>query len=121
MDAINVLNDSVGHVLPKGGLYGLLNFLDVLGWNKDVKYHTENNTATFKGHYGFKVGRINTIMTCVRVPFEMSLFIKEAKSDPSNAIATGFTMMQTFAKSRGTCIPNNESLLKWLSPQLYKE
>lgn len=48
--SIRDMDQEIGSVLPFG-LMGLLHFLDLLGWNEDVKYHTENDEPTFKGKY----------------------------------------------------------------------
>jgi hypothetical protein len=103
------------------GLMGLLHFLDILGWNEDVKYHVENNQVTFLGNYDFKVGRINTLLTCIRVPYQASYFVKtalDAKSSKDIDFMSLYTIMQQFAKSRGTCTPTQEKLREWLSPYI---
>lgn len=103
------------------GLMGLLHFLDILGWNEDVKYHVENDRPTFSGQYKFSVGRINTLLTCIRVPYQASFFVKtcmDSKSKQDIDFMNLYTIMQQFAKSRGTCTPTREKLRDWLSPYL---
>lgn len=104
------------------GLMGLLHFLNILGWNEDVKYHVENDKPTFSGHYDFKVGRINTLLTCIRVPYQASVFVKDcmeaSESKKEVVFMNLYTIMQQFAKSRGTCTPTQEQLRKWLSPYI---
>lgn len=116
---INEIEDKVGHILPNG-IWGLLHFLDILGWNEDVKYHTEKNVPTFNGKYGYKVGRLNTLMTCIRVPYQASSFVKHVIDHFDDIEEIDFlslyTIMQQFSKSRGTCIPTQENLIEWLSP-----
>jgi hypothetical protein len=121
--SIDGLDKVFGGALPVGGLWGLLHFLDILGWNEDVKYHTENGRPAFKGRYGPKVGRINTLLTCIRVPFQMHHFAKgimNVSNDPMNIdFRPGYQMMQDFLKSRGTCVPTNKSIVDWLSPYIH--
>lgn len=122
LSCIEQIEEEIEGSLPEGGVLGLLNFLDILGWNEDVKYHTENNLPTFSGKHGFKTGRINTLLTCIRVPFQMSLFIKNIVNNANNPnnmnFGLGYEIMQQFAKSRGTCTPTNVQLVEWLSPYI---
>ena len=123
MGCIEQIQDEISDVLPDGGLLGFLNFLDILGWNEDVKYHTENSLPTFSEKDKFKVGRINTLLTCIRVPFQMSLFVKgilDNVNHPNDIdFRLGYTIMQQFATSRGTCAATNKQLVEWLSPYIY--
>lgn len=118
---IDEIQAKAGHVLPYGVL-GFLHFLDLLGWNEDVKYHVENGRPTFEGHYGYKVGRPNTFLTCIRVPYQTSDFIKNVlinSDDPENIdFQWGYDIMQQFAKSRGTCTPTLTKLKEWLDPYI---
>ena len=106
------------------GLMNLLHFLDILGWNEDVKYHIENGKPTFSGKYDFNVGRINTLLTCIRVPYQASLFVKHVIDGIGEKKRINFrllyTIMQQFAKSRGTCTPTQQQLVEWLSPYVTK-
>ena len=119
--SIDDMDVKVGQVLPTG-LWGLLHFLDILGWNEDIKYHTENDVPTFSGHYNFNVGRINTLLTCIRVPYQASSFIKQVIDNHDDLDRVDFlslyTIMQQFAKSRGTCTPTQRNLTDWLSPHI---
>jgi hypothetical protein len=103
-------------------LIGLLHFLDLLGWNEDMKYHVEQGAPTFSGNYAINVGRINTLLTCIRVPYQASLFVAHciSKANDRNNIdfSSLFTIMQQFAKSRGTCTPTQQQLKEWLSPYI---
>jgi len=121
---IDALDGRLKPILPAGGLWGFLNFLDILGWNEDVKYHTENNKPTFDGRYEVKVGRPNTLLTCIRVPFQMHRFIKDivnkTKEPGTIDFQLGYKMMQDFLKTRGTCVPTNINLVDWLAPYIHE-
>jgi len=121
---INNINKEIGDVLPFG-LVGLLHFLDILGWNEDVKYHIEHKRPTFTGKYPYKAGRINTLLTCIRVPYQASLFVNHCLEKAENKKAIDFsslyTIMQQFAKSRGTCTPTQQQLINWLSPYIVED
>src|SRR5436309_433333 len=55
---IGDLGGRLGALLPDGNVWALLHFLDMLGWNEDVKYHFEEGRATFTGKYdNFMTGR----------------------------------------------------------------
>jgi hypothetical protein len=105
------------------GLLEILYFLDLLGWNEDMKYHVENKIPTFTGQFNYNVGRINTLLTCIRVPYQAAMFVTHCLNQVNDKkaidFATLFTIMQQFAKSRGTCTPTQQQLLEWLSPYLY--
>jgi len=107
------------------GLMGLLSFLGILGWNEDTKYHVENNEPTFSSKYNPNVGRINTLLTCIRVPYQASLFvihcIEKANDVKTIDFSLLYTMMQQFAKSRGTCTPTHRQLVEWLSPYVERK
>lgn len=124
IQAIREIEETIGDSMPSG-LYGLLHFLDVLGWNEDVKYHTDKGSPTFKGNYGFNVGRINTLLTCIRVPYQASSFVRHVEEGIRERRSVDFmllyTIMQQFAKSRGTCTPTNQNLLDWLAPYIIDE
>lgn len=104
------------------GLLEMLYFLDILGWNEDMKYHIENRKPTFSGQYNYNVGRVNTLLTCIRVPYQAALFVTHCLSkvnDKRNIdFSSLFTIMQQFAKSRGTCTPTQQQLVEWLAPYL---
>lgn len=119
---IDEIDESSVDVLPRGGLPGLLNFLDMLGWNEDVKYHTEEGLPTFSGEHKFDTGRINTLLSSIRVTYQMSIFVEGVLNEathPDNVdFRPAFKLMQQFASSRGTCKPTKANLLEWLSPYL---
>ncbi len=111
-------------LLPNGSAWGLLHFLDMLGWNEDVKYHFENGRATFTGKFNFMTGRLTTLLTCIRVPYEVSRFARHAADNAGSPDKTNFgqiiDVMQQFSIARGTCVPSDEQLLEWLQPHLRK-
>jgi len=117
--SIREMDQEIGSVLPFG-LMGLLHFLNLLGWNEDVKYHTENDEPTFKGKYGPNTGRINTLLTCIRVPYQTLHFVRHIMEMSDRPRDIDFTLvygtMQQFVQSRGTCTPTQRQLLEWLAP-----
>ena len=123
LNLIERINSEVDGTYPLE-LLPLLHFLDILGWNEDMKYHVELDRPTFLGHYNYNVGRINTLLTCIRVPYQASLFVKHCleKADDKENIDFSqlFTIMQQFAKSRGTCTPTQQQLITWLSPYIIR-
>jgi len=127
MGCINSINDQINNALGSVEPFGLLeflHFLDILGWNEDMKYHVENSQPTFSGKYSFNTGRINTLLTCIRVPYQASVFVTHCLEKANNKTSINFSMlytiMQQFAKSRGTCTPTQRQLIEWLSPYIIK-
>jgi len=121
--SIREMDQKIGSVVPFG-LMGLLHFLDLLGWNEDVKYHTEDDQPTFRGKYGPKTGRINTLLTCIRVPYQTLHFVRHIAKMSARPRDMDFTLvygtMQQFVKSRGTCTPTQRQLLEWLAPYVIR-
>ena len=121
LECISSLEEKIGRAFPYG-VEGFLRFLDLLGWNEDVKYHTENDEPTFKGRYGSDVGRVNTLLTCIRVPYQTFQLVNDVLdhgNDRENIdFGKVYEVMQQFAKSRGTATPTKAQLLGWLSPYL---
>ncbi len=99
-----------------------MHFLDILGWNEDVKYHTVGEEPLVPGaHRGHRTGRVNTLLTCIRVTHEMSDFAVKtrAAADPREVeFGQAYELMQQFARSRGVCAATNQQLRSWLSPYL---
>lgn len=130
-DAIAELDRTVGDRSEFGSVWGLLGFVDLLGWNEDVKYHSVDGKASFaEGKYGGKgkqkIGRINTLLTCIRVPFEISDFMYSHREEIAGGRKADFVslydIMQALINSRGLCTPRrNEDLLRFLDPYLVEE
>lgn len=103
------------------GLLEYLHFIDLLGWNEDVKYHIVTGKPDFK-KYDKKVGRVNTIISVVSAPLLISDFILDIihKTEKKGIIDVKLitSTMQMFAKSRGICVLTNKELLKQLTPYL---
>lgn len=129
IDCIDLLESEVGQRTEFGSVRGLLGFIDLLGWNEDVKYHSFNGNATFtEGKYGGKgskekIGRFNTLLSCIRVPYEVSEFMHSHRDEISGGRKADFVplydIMQALINSRGICTPKRrEDLTGFLSPYL---
>ncbi len=121
MSAIKEVDREMRGILYEGGILGLMHFLDILGWNEDVKYHTAQGEAAVPTSRRQRTGRVNTLLTFIRVTHEMSDFavrVREA-SDPREVdFQQAYELMQQFARSRGICAATNQQLRSWLSPYL---
>lgn len=108
-------------VLPHG-LLGYLHFLDILGWNEDVKYQSPENLPVFNPNHRVRVGRINTILTCIRVSYTLCELASDILLKVSNRSEIDFrkvlSAMQHFSNSGGISTPSDSELLEWLSPLL---
>jgi hypothetical protein len=103
-----------------------LHFVDLLGWNEDVKYHhTDTGKAEFHGKYKPDVGRINTLKSVISAPLLISEFILDIieKTTHKGVIDVSLitTTCQRFSQSRGLCVLSNKELLKFLSPFLVEQ
>ena len=96
-------------------------FIDLLGWNEDVKYHIVNDKPDFV-KYNNKVGRVNTILTVLSAPLMISNFILDIinKTEKKGIIDVKLitSTIQKFAKTRGICVLSNKELVKQLNPYL---
>lgn len=105
------------------GLYAFLHFLDILGWNEDMKYHVEDGKPTFNGNYEWRTGRINTLLTCINIPYKTYLYVNNIIVNASTPQKIDWSLvydaMQTLARARGICTPRQQDLLKWLAPYVY--
>jgi len=103
------------------GLLEYLHFIDLLGWNEDVKYHIVNGTSDFI-KYDKRVGRVNTILSVISAPLLISNFILDIiqKTEKKGIIDVRLitSTIQMFTKSRGICVLTNRELLKHLAPYL---
>jgi hypothetical protein len=121
MNAIRDIDGRIRGILYEGGLLGLMHFFDILGWNEDVKYHTPQGEPSVPAGRRQRTGRVNTLLTFIRVTHEMSDFavrVREAL-DPSEVdFQQAYELMQQFARSRGICAATNQQLNSWLSPYL---
>lgn len=121
LNCIKNLETSCNNCFEPFGLLGFLNFLDILGWNEDNKYHIVNGKPDFEKR--FNVGRMNTLLSCIAVPslaFDFVEHVLDKKDNPKeidHKILLEIT--QRLIKSRGICVPSRLQLLKWLSPYLY--
>src|SRR3989338_2040271 len=103
------------------GLLEYLHFIDLLGWNEDVKYHIVNKKPDFK-KYQPKVGRVNTILSVISAPLLISNFILDIIHKTENKGIIDVKLItqtiQMFSNSRGICVLTNKELLKQLTPYL---
>jgi len=103
------------------GLYEFLHFVDLLGWNEDVKYHIVDGRPNFQ-KYDKKVGRVNTILSIISAPLMISRFINDVIEKTKNKgiidVKLITSTIQKFSKSRGICVLSNKELLNFLQPYL---
>lgn len=113
------LNEIVGPIPMYGSVEGLLRFIDLLGWNEDVKYLGPNKRGKKR------IGRINTFLTCIRIPYQTALFMGEHQREVQSGGSADYTplydIMQALIKSRGICLPSKEDLLQILNPYLLEK
>ncbi len=119
-DCIEVVDQRLSAFLPPGGVWSLAFFLDLLGWNEDVKYHSEDSQPTFRGSYPYNTGRVNTLLTSIRVPYEVSRFARNASEHMETPDSIDFSSMIAVMQqlSRGICVPNRDQLKRWFDPYL---
>ncbi|MDD2890321.1 MAG: hypothetical protein PHE49_06750 [bacterium] len=118
---IQTLEGQVGQFMGYG-LLGFLHFMDILGWNEDVKYHVENRTPTFSPRGKWKNGRINTLLTCIAIPYKTYLVVSNIRENSSHPQDIDWSLvyetMQSLAR-QGICPPTQKELLEWFVPYIF--
>jgi hypothetical protein len=102
-------------------LLHFLYFVDLLGWNEDVKYNTEDGRPQF-GPAKNK-GRVNTILSIISAPLMIGEFMRNIADNaarPSVRIDVRLVTqaIQKFTKSRGLCVLPGRELKQKLAPYL---
>jgi len=112
-------------IVPIYGLRGFLHFLDLLGWNEDVKYHhSKEGSAVFKEdnrekgrEFAYEAGRFNTLLSCIKAPYlgyEVVNNVSQNATTPRAIDMKGvFDVMQSLVISNGVCPASRPELLKW--------
>ena len=106
------------------GLLEYLHFIDILGWNEDVKYHVEDGKAYFGERAAPNIGRPNTIISVISVPLMINDFLSNIIENVNYIekinVRLILSTMQKLSKSRGICILPHVKLQEYLSPYLEK-
>jgi hypothetical protein len=103
------------------GLMEYLNFVDLLGWNEDVKYHVKNSKPDFQDR-AKNTGRVNTIISIISVPLMINDFLSNIIENVNYIekinVRLILSTMQKLSKSRGICVLPHTTLQKYLNPYL---
>ena len=106
------------------GLLEYLHFVDLLGWNEDVKYHVKDSKPDFQDRSKKNIGRVNTIISIISVPLMINDFlsniIENVKTIEKINVKLILSTMQKLSKSRGICVLSHITLQKYLQPYLEK-
>jgi len=104
------------------GLLEYLHFIDLLGWNEDVKYHITDAKPDFNDRSKKNVGRTNTIVSVISVPLMINDFLSNIIENVNYIekinVRLILSTMQKLSKSRGICILSHKELQKYLKPYL---
>jgi hypothetical protein len=103
------------------GIWEFLHFVDILGWNEDVKYHINNRKPDFSDSGRRNVGRVNTILSVISVPLMVDDFL--SKIDDIKYVLKINNMLFNYKKlkfvdSRKNYIMSDKELTTHLSPFL---
>ncbi len=106
----------------KIGLLEFLHFIDLLGWNEDVKYHITNFKPDFDDRTKKNAGRTNTILSIISVPLMINDFLSNIIENVNYIekinVRLILSIMQKLSKSRGICVLSHIELQKYLNPYL---
>lgn len=97
-------------------LLEFLNFLDVVGWNEDVKYQSEMTFIQPKN------GRINNILSMISIPLIFKKFVDNVMANKDDLKKVDYSelinMAQDFSRTRGILPISNVKLVEHLTPYL---
>lgn len=125
---IDAIDETFKDQFPESGLWGFLHFLDILGWNEDVKYHSEESQKGPRDYNmrrgDFNNGRINNFSSTIKVPYLLASFVNTVleHSDEPHEIefSEGLETAQQLTVGRGVCTATQTELEEWFSPIMYK-
>ena len=121
-DCIKELERTIGALMDYG-LLGFLHFMDILGWNEDVKYHIENGEPTFMGNRGWMVGRVNTLLSCIKIPYKTYKVVEDIREHSLKPQEIDWSLvyetMQILSR-QGVCPARQYELLEWFYPYIVK-
>lgn len=119
-EVISKLDKYVNNIFQYG-ILGLLHFLDILGWNEDVKYHVSNGKPDFSNRTKWKNGRTNTLLSCINISYKMYHFVKNIiENYESIQKIDWFSIYKSINDiSRGVCPPTQKNLLQWFPTYIY--
>ena len=106
------------------GLAEYLHFIDLLGWNEDVKYHVSGGGADFgkPDARDAKAGRPNTVLSVISVPLMVNDFLANIIENVNYIekinVRLILSTMQKLSKARGICVLSHAKLREYLSPYL---
>lgn len=102
-------------------ILAFIHFMDILGWNDEMKTHANNDGLNFVVKKP-KMGRINTILSCISIPILFQEFVDEVllhKDDKANIdFSIVINVAQTFSRTRGVHPLSNKKLAELLNPFL---
>ncbi len=102
-------------------ILAFIHFMDILGWNDEMKTHATNEGLNYIKQKP-KMGRINTILSCISIPILFQNFVDEVLKNKNNKANIDFSIVinvaQNFARTRGVHPLPNKVLVELLSPYL---
>ncbi len=102
-------------------ILAFIHFMDILGWNDEMKTHATNDGINYVKRKP-RMGRINTILSCISIPILFQNFVDEVLKNKDNKENIDFSIVinvaQKFARTRGVHPLPNKVLAELLSPYL---
>ncbi len=121
LSEINTIQEEVNEKNLKLNVLAFIHFMDILGWNDEMKTHATNDGLNFVTHKP-KMGRINTILSCISIPILFQEFVEEVLRNKNNKENIDFSIVinvaQTFSRTRGVHPLPNKTLVALLTPYL---
>jgi hypothetical protein len=104
------------------GVLEFLFFIDLLGWNEDVKYHVKDGQPDFENTTRRNVGRPNTILSVISVPLMINDFLSNIIENVDHVEKINVRLilftLQRLSKSRGIHVLSHVALQRYLSPYM---
>ena len=121
LDEIQTIQDEINEKQLDLNVLAFIHFMDILGWNDEMKTHATNEGLNFVSSKP-RMGRINTILSCISIPILFQEFVEEVLRNKDNKAKIDFSIVinvaQTFSRTRGVHPLPNKTLVSLLYPYL---
>ena len=125
IDVAKCIDEEIGGAL-EGDVLELLHFLDLLGWNEDVKYFESKGKklTSEDGRDDFDTGRVNTLRTAINNSYSLVELVEDVKKNKEDAQNIDFSQAFKVAKQlsigRGVSPVSHKSMLEWFPDMMTK-
>lgn len=123
LDEIQSIQEEVDRKRLEVNILAFIHFIDILGWNDEMKTHANNDGLNYVKEKP-RMGRINTIFSCMAIPALLQGFVDEVLRSNGNTAEIDFSIAtniaQNLSRTRGIHSLTNKELVALFAPELYQ-